>query len=247
MADTPHNNGILIGGVWHSVAAPVRTWHDHGLELKPGKGARVRKPGQVIDTFVVHITGAEHPPEKMFANLLKRTVPVFNDEGVQVGSKPQPLGTEFSIAEDGTVYQFCDPIHVDSYDAGYLNASSIGCEIINYGFTKDARLEQQWGAKRAKYPTLIHGKRYEMAHSHPAQHASLLALADALTESPLLAIPRKMARNPDGTYRGQGLNDLMTREEASGFAGVIGHFQFDKGKLDPGSDVLDTLAFAGYK
>lgn len=246
MASEPHNNGIIIGGAYHSVAAPVLTWHEHGLQLRPPNGARVRKKSQVIDTFVIHVTGAEHPPDKMFANLLRRTVPIRDSNGKEIDRRPQPLGTEFAIAADGVIWQFADPIFVDSFDAGYLNASSIGCEIVNYGFTRDARLEAQWGPLREKYTTLIHGQRYEMAHSHPVQHASLLALADALTFSPMLKIPRKLARNADGTYRGQGKSDLMTRKEAMDFAGCMGHFQFDGGKIDPGTDVLDTLLFAGY-
>jgi hypothetical protein len=81
--DEPRNNGVIIGGVYHSCAAPVRTWHDHGLELKIGNGARKRKKGVPIDTFVVHVSGAEQTAKTKSGHELE--VVVGSAEGPRTG------------------------------------------------------------------------------------------------------------------------------------------------------------------
>lgn len=223
MPDEPRNNGVLIGGVWHSCAAPVETWHTHGLEFRPGKGARKRT--QIPDLFVVHVTGGEGSPHAMFQTLEKRE-----------------LGIEFAIDVEGVIWQFADPLEVDTFDAGPINRRSIGAEIVNYGYRADPKQIPLKGKTRPLYDTVVHGRRVVMARSNPAQIAALVALADTLTSSPLLKIPRKLPRTKSGETHGR----LMDSAEIAAFAGVLGHLHVSGAKIDPGTDVIDALDAAGY-
>ena len=219
----PRDNGILIGGVWHSCAAPVETWHKHGLEFRAGKGARKRT--QVPDLFVVHVTGGEGSPHTMFSTLEKRE-----------------LGIEFAIDVDGVIWQFCDPLEVDTFDAGPINARSIGVEIVNYGYRADPKTVPLKGKGRELYDTTIHGRRLVMARSNPAQVAALVALADVLTSSPMLKIPRTVPRWPGGAID----THVMDAKRLAAFSGVLGHLHVSGAKIDPGTDVLEALIAAGY-
>lgn len=225
MTTEPRDNGILIGGVWHSCAAPVETWHKHGLEFRPGKGARKRDPNTPIDLFVVHVTGGEGAPPAMFATLNQRE-----------------LGVEFAIDIEGVIWQFCDPLLVDTFDAGPINKRSIGVEIVNYGYRADPKTVPLKGKARPLYDCVIHGRRVVMARSNPAQLKALVALADTLTSCPALKIPRKLPRTKSGEVHGR----LMDSAEIAAFAGVLGHLHVSGAKIDPGMDVFDALDAAGY-
>lgn len=219
----PVDNGILIGGVWHSCAAEVLTWHRHGLEFRAGHGARKRVG--VPDLLVVHVTGGEGAPPQMFATL-----------------KARELGVEFAIDVEGVISQFCDPLKVDTFDAGPINRRSVGVEIVNYGYRADPKTVPLKGKARPLYDCIIHGRRVMMARSNPAQLAALVSLADVLTSSPLLAIPRKLPRTLSGEVHGR----LMDSDEIASFRGVLGHMHVSGAKIDPGMDCFVALDAAGY-
>ena len=222
-ADTPKpGNALIIGGepVW--VGAPVRTWDDHGLEFRAGaKNARARTAA--VDLIVLHVTGGEGAPPQVYRTLTARG-----------------LSCDFVIDADGVIWQHSDPATVCTYHAGHVNGRSVGVEIVNHGFTRDPKLLAKWSGLREQYETTIHGRKITMSRSHGAQHAATLALCDALTTR--LAIPRELPRGDTGKLR----TGAMTRAEVAGYRGVLGHFHLTTAKIDPGTDVLDTLLFAGY-
>jgi len=214
---------VVIGGKPYPCAAEVSTWDKHGLEFKPGAGARKRT--LVPDLFVLHVTGGEGAPPAMFDTLRQRE-----------------LGIEFAIDIEGVIWQFCDPLLVDTFDAGPINRRSIGAEVVNYGYRADPKTVPLKGKTRPLYDTIIHGKRVMMARSNPAQVQALVALADTLTSCPALKIPRKLPRNGAGQVHTR----LMDAAEIDAFQGVLGHLHVSGAKIDPGTDVFDALETAGY-
>ena len=225
---------IIVGGHDFPCNAEVSTWHEHKLQFKPGLGARRRNPKKTpIDLFVTHVTGGENPPPVLFDVLLGRK---------DAHGKPTPLGVEFMIDVDGLIWQTCDPYFVDTFDASFINDRSVGVEIVNYGYVKPGVAPPKRGANRELYETIIHGEKVTMARSNNAQHAAYLALADALTACELLRIPRRIPRDPSGCL----ITQVMTREQIANYTGVIGHKDITTQKLDPGTDVMSTLDFAGY-
>ena len=218
---------VIVDGKGYACAAEVVTWHRHGMQFAPPLGARRRWPLLTpIDLFVVHVTGGENPPSVVYEVLRKRA-----------------LGVEFMIAADGVIWQFCDPYFVDTFDAGHVNARSVGVEIVNHGWTANASLAERWSTLRPRYETKIHGRKIKMAASHPAQVDALVALADTLTACPLLAIPRRVPR--DSAFALDA--SLWDSDRVAKFAGVIGHLHLSGAKIDPGTDVFAALAAAGYK
>jgi len=216
---------IILGGKKYPCRAPVLTWEQTGLEFKLGRGARRRT--EEIDLFVFHWTGGENEPPQMFRTLEKRK-----------------LGVEFAItrAEStpgyGTIYQFCDPMQLDTFDAGYVNRVSMGCEIINYGWRNPKKLWMvpKAGKERETYQTVWNGRRVTYARFFAHQVHAALALADAVIESGVTKIEKRVPR----LYR------TMTPKELQEFHGVVGHNHVSSRKSDPGTDLLEMFIANGY-
>lgn len=202
---------LLIGGTEAACAVPVHGPGEHGMVFRPdGKGARRRH--RLIDLIVLHWTGGEGPPERVYRTLRRKN-----------------LGIEFIVGRDGQVVQCCDPCAVDTWDAGRFNSRSIGIEVVCYGHRRFRALVPKAGRDRPHYMTRLHGRRLMLANYYPEQMRSVIALVDALTDA-LPAIPRRVPLEPDGS---PVLRELA-REEADATAGVVGHFHLTARKLDPG-------------
>ena len=192
------------------------------MECKVGDGARRRNPKTLIDLFVLHWTGGEGDAKACFDVLDTRE-----------------LGVEFCIDREGDIFQFADPVFVDTFDAGSVNPRSIGVEITNYGFRDIASQIPKYGRDREIYDAIMRGKLRKFARFYPEQIKSAIALVDAVTAA-LPSIPRCLAGKNAKLFTG-----TMTRSQLAAYTGVIGHFQLSDNKSDPGTDLLDAFAATG--
>lgn len=220
---------LIINDKCVECAVPVIDWNEHGMEFRPGKGARQRT--REPDLFVTHWTGAENPASTLYNSLSNHKI-----KDKETGKmRPSPLGIEFYIDPDATVYQFADPAHVDTFDAGDYNPRSIGCEIASFGHKVPK------GKKRKTTSQEINGKKYDIAPFTPEQmHAFVFLLAAMLRWFP--TIPMRLPRDATGTI----IRRTLSTEELSGYSGVVGHFHLTARKVDPGLEPFEVLSECGY-
>lgn len=212
---------LIIGGKEHPCAWPVLDWTQHGMKFEPGEGSRRRNKDKVIDLFVWHWTGGEGGAEQLFRVLRNRD-----------------LGVEFFIDQGGGIYQFADPVLVDTFDAGYVNARSVGCELASVGY---GPINPRW--QRERYTCKINGRTVRPARFYNAQIEAACALADAVSA----AIPTIPKRVPHGLFGFGGLvTKTLTPREIRTVKGHIGHFHVNADKTDPGTDLLEALIRKGY-
>lgn len=219
--------GIEIGGRLFPVVdtdglnLPVRRWNDGEQpivpEFTPGSGFN-KKRIKPIDLFVFHWTGGEQDPLPMAETLRTRK-----------------LGVEFAIARDGTIYQFCDPMLVDTADAGIVNSRSAGCEIVCYGYRSLWELRHAFGIPklgrdRETYEASTHGTTITTAKFYPNQMRAAFALADAFAQ----AVPAVIRCVPP-------TNEVMPPEQLVGYTGFIGHDNITDAKRDPGPWFMNQL------
>lgn len=221
---------LIIGGKEIPCAAKVVDWREHGMsdmpdsKNRPSKGTRLRNVAKTpIDLFVVHWTGGEGSAKGMFNVLNTRE-----------------LGIEFYLDDDGTIYQFCDPVVVDTFDAGSVNPRSIGIEIKNYGFRSGSQVVPSAGKNRQTYEGVIRGRKVKMAKFYDKQHIALKALIDAICAA-IPTIPKVIPAGADGKL----LQATMTPAQLKAYKGIIGHFHISTKKTDPGIDVFDYLIKQG--
>lgn len=215
--------GVIVGGKTYPLIDP-RTNHpipvfgieDHHIEFHPGDGYN-KKRVKPIDLGVFHWTGSENPVETMVETLRK-----------------EKLGVEFAIDAYGPLYQFCDPMEVDTADAGIANSRSFGVEIVNAGIRslwtlwREPRYRKVPLGPREACMAVIHGRNIKYWNFYPNQVITACALNKLMVE----AIP---------TYSSDvcvvpGVVDLSTVK------GAIGHYNITEKKLDPGLKFMETLA-----
>lgn len=216
-AETSSN--IIVGGVHHPVhAASVLTWHNTGIAFAVGDGHN-RPRRQRIDLVVWHWTGGEGDPPAVARVLRARG-----------------YGVEFAIARDGTIYQFCDPLDVDTADAAGVNARSVGVEIVSYGLhsTKPGWSPPKAGRDRTVTPTRIHGALCHVAGFYPAQLAAAHALGCALSTA--LELPRVVPP--------AAMSTVLSNETLERFRGHVGHYHVSRQKTDPGPAFMTGLGLA---
>lgn len=223
-------SGIIIGGdpvpVSHPdtrYPIPVFAWCDPPgtvdvPEFKAGDGYNKERVHD-IDLCVWHWTGGEAEPDRMAETLRRRK-----------------LGVEFAISRHGAIFQFCDPLWVDTADAGSVNHRSVGVEIINYGFRRwwKGYTAPRIARDRQLYQATTHGRTVKTAHFYEAQTSAALALADALHAG--LGVPRRVPPlEVDSVYE-----PALLRDE-SRFQGHVGHYHVSKKKRDPGPALIEAL------
>jgi hypothetical protein len=196
----------------------VLTWHDHGLTFVAGQGFNKKRKAR-IDLAVWHWTGGESEPPQMVEIL-----------------KARGYGVEFAIARTGVIWQFADPLEVDTADAAGFNARSVGTEIVSYGM---AGREPGWktpkaGADRQVKETFIHGVKVKVASFYPVQLEAARALAIGLSSA--LGIQRRVPMiGASVTAR------TLATVEAARFTGHAGHYHLTAQKCDPGPAFMEEL------
>jgi hypothetical protein len=210
-------SGLIIGGKVVPCDKPVYNWHDHGLEFKAGDGARRRNHKTEIDLFVWHWSGGLGDYKAMYRVLDTRE-----------------LGVEFFI-DDGVIYQYADPLLVDTFDAGKYNPRSVGCEIQNWGFTAPGRAIPVKD-KRDMYDTVMNGKKRKFARFRDDDIQAAIALGDAVSNA-IPSIPKMVPANQDGTL----YKDYIGNKWMGNVEGHIGHFHISDAKSDPGHDLLTAF------
>ncbi len=210
--------GIVVGGQMFPVgpdSMPVVVIGplEHGIEFKPGEGHN-RERTEEIRACVWHWTGGERAPEKM-AKVLKR----------------RGYGVEFAISKLGIVYQFADPLEVDTADVGGFNAPSVGVEVVNIGYR---RAKGAWFIPygRKGYKTRLHGVRRTFAEFNGPQILAAIYLADALSKA--LPIPRCIPVDDEGKL-------ITSTIDVDAYAGHLGHYHVTKRKIDPGTQLMQAL------
>ena len=216
-------SGLTIGGKVYSVVHPI-TGHpvpvlgpeDHKVEFRPGDGYN-KKRVKPIDLGVFHWTGSENSVDQMVRTLRQRK-----------------LGVKFAISPYGVIYQFCDPMEVDTADAGIVNSRSWGVEMVNAGFR---RMSTLWREPRYRKPPMgprtyqsvvMHGKKVTVYDFYPAQTQAAFALNSTL----VAAIP---------TYSSAVCTE-STVVDMTNVKGAVGHFHITDAKYDPGLPFMQELA-----
>lgn len=217
---------LIINGKQVPCDANVINWTQHGMEVKPGKGARKRDVKKTqIDLFVLHWSGGEGSARTLFTVLNKRE-----------------LGIEFYLDDEGNIYQFCDPILVDTFDAGAVNPRSIGIEIKSYGFRTKAADIPSAGRSRVVREETINNSKIRAAQFTEKQLIALEALIKAVCEA-MPSIPMQIPVGADG----KPTNKIMTPKQLREYKGLIGHYHISSKKFDPGLHVFEWLQSRGIK
>ena len=151
--------------------------------------------------------------------------------------KNRGYGVEFAIARTGVIFQFADPLLVDTADTGGANARSVGIEVVSYGMRdrKPGWLPPRSGASRTTREVKIHGRSVQVASFFPAQLASARALAEGLSRA--LQIPRRVPL----TAAGVPSAEVMPPAELARFRGHVGHYHVTNLKCDLGPDFMAEL------
>jgi hypothetical protein len=216
--------GLIINGKVVHCDRPVFNWHDHGMEFVPGDGARRRISKTEIDLFIWHWTGGQGTMEALYRVLDGRE-----------------LGVEFGIDREGDIYQFADPVLVDTFDAGPYNPRSVGCEITNYGFMGNPRDPIPTRERdRGTYTMVMNGRARTFARFYPEQIKSGIALGLAVSDA-IPTIPKIVPTSQNGVL----FPNAIKASRLKTFKGHLGHFHLTTNKSDPGADLLGGFLSSG--
>ena len=104
----PQDQKFLIGGELVEVSEELKE-----LGTRMGEPFKARKRTKSPTHIVIH---------ESVTRSYKKTVEVLNHRG---------LGVHFCVAEDGMVFQHCDPLTESPAHGNQLNSSSVAIEVIN--------------------------------------------------------------------------------------------------------------------
>ena len=211
---------VLLGGVEVPIIVsqvlpglPVKVERKLQFARGPGVSRRTR----VIDTLVMHWTGAENPATTVFQTLTERT-----------------LGVEFIVDRDALVWQCCDPLILNAHDCGGTwDARSASFEIVNAGDSSSP----QWRSARNREREEEHwawGTVSEVTSSSFFEEQVHVVVSLILTITKHLGISRDVCTLA---------RKLDPYEQANWQGGIVGHMHFSKkGKRDPGLPLMQRIA-----
>lgn len=222
MPATP--SGLILDGKVYPCASPVYNWHDTGLETKIGGNNKRRKPDQVVDLFGLHWTGGVGDARQLFRVLNTRE-----------------LGVEYFWDYNGDIYQFCDPVIVNTADIGYVNPRSFGGEVRCLGIPRNGKSANP---EQKLYNTVLRGRKRTYVAYTDAQNQSVYNLLEALRAAnhPLIKIPPRVPVDAAGKL----ITRTLTRAEIAAYSGTLGHYHVTDNKADPGTAPLQYLLDRGY-
>lgn len=208
--------GLVLDGTIIPCRAKVFNWRDTGLETKIAGNNKRRLKTQIVDLFIVHWSGGYGDAAALHRVLNSRE-----------------LGSEFYIDYDGSIVEFCDPVLVNTADAGPVNKRSFGAEVRCGGFPVVGRERPD----QPIYDGVLRGRARDYVDFSSAQKEALLALLEALRDAkhPRVQIPLVV---PGGAAR------TLTTGEMAAFKGVAGHYHVSTNKADPGPKVMADLGDA---
>lgn len=212
------HHSIIVGDAPFLTPFPVICGQERGMWWDPWSPG-CRRRAHPVTAVVLHHTGAENPPDRMFHNLRNR--------------QPGPLSVHFAIDQAGKVWQFADPAETVCSHAGEANGYSIGIEITSRG---TAPAVQGW--EREAYTDTVHGRRGAFLRFYRAQMLAAYELCEWLCMS--FGLPMLVPGEPGDRAR----RTVMTREELARFRGVIGHYHVTERKRDPSPHLLDEIKAA---
>lgn len=224
--------GIIVGGklfpLYHpktGARTPILNWEDEGygwLQFRVGDGHNKERV-EDIDLGVYHWTGSENKVETLINTLRNRE-----------------LGVEFVIDHVGMLYQLCDPLLVDTADAGIANSRSFGVEIVNAGIRRwntrwrEPRYRKVKMGRRSRYDTTIHKETVRCWDFYPEQKMTAFALNETMVEA-IPTYPRDVC-----LAAGVVSIDLryIGRQGKHVIRGAVGHYQVSRRKIDPGTQLM---------
>lgn len=216
------DGAIIIGGIKRPVPnVPVVTWEDHGCKFNPPNA-----PPRILNPrfMIVHWTAEERTGERGMRIM-------------HAGLTSRGLSVEFMITNEGTIWQFVDPLAQRCRHASRVNPFSVGVEVSGLGWAKKAGHTAKGDtARRRTYEASIHGWKTTWYDFLDEEYTALFGLADVLTTH--LPIARNVATQPWGRRP----DEFFLRE-----SGITGHLHAAvlskrNPKCDPGTAPLIRLA-----
>lgn len=212
---------IIIGGTKHDTS-PVQSlnWMDHGLSF-PEPNAMPRE--LACRWCVLHWTASERTGEAGAAQIHRTLM-------------HRGLSVEFAITNEGTIWQFVDPVEQRCRHCSRVNRYSVGVEVSGIGWAgKPGRVLRGDSAKREVYEDRIHGWKTTWLDYLEPQHVAVAALADVLVKG--LGLAPVVMRQPYGRRH----NSAFARQ--GGFCGHLhaASFAVANPKCDPGTRPLERL------
>jgi N-acetyl-anhydromuramyl-L-alanine amidase AmpD len=211
---------IIIGG--NEIETPgvlSVNYKEHGMVLPAPNTPPRRKH---ITWCVLHWTASERVGEdgarKMFTH-----------------HKQAGLSVEWMITNEGTIWQFFDPLVSRGKHASRVNPFSVGVEVSAVGHAKPGRELSARSAQRESYVDTVQGWTTTWLDYLEAQHASMAVLADVLIEQCILKPYVMLA-----PFERRLTKDFKAR---SGFCGHLhaASFKVKHPKCDPGTRPLIRL------
>jgi len=179
---------------------------------------RVQETRWVIN----HWTASENSADRVFENMRDRK----SREG-----KPEPVSVHFIVDQLGEIFQCADAdARCAHCAAGNGNTYGVGVEIINRGHG----LAPSKGFERTRRTDRIHGVPVSYGEFFPAQIAAVIALNVALCSAYGLPLRAPL-------LDGDVFPTVMPPVLALRHRGVTGHLHFERGKPDPGLDILRKI------
>lgn len=132
------------------------------------------------------------------------------------------LSVQFSIDQAGVIFQYADADDRCSH-MNEANGWCVGMEIVNRADGRPTVGPGRW--PREVYDETVHGHTFKCTAFYPAQVIAVKTLTQALCAHYGLPFARPYPGN----------TSVLTHDQLAAFRGVIGHYEVNPSKTDPGT------------